>query len=283
MPTAARALAVDLDVVDEQRRLRRGAEPLERDLVDPRLGLPASHERRVDDHVEDLVDREHRAPVRLPLADVVGADRHLVAAAAQLAHVIDHPLVRLEVLEVARAEPVERDRAAARARTAHPRAPQRMRPRSSARSRARTADWTPSARRSSPSPCRAPRVRCRRPASAPTNDSSSGEVSTPPKSLMTARFGHRRPGQDVHPGAVAPAAVPAERLGSEVEPARRGLRAFARGLAGGAPRELLPVLAFAGEPQLEAGADGPPAGLVGGRQARVLDRRRARPGRAPSR
>src|SRR5580700_7601125 len=64
----ARAVAVELDVVDEDRLLGGGAEALERDLVDLWLGLAAPDERRVDDHVEDLVDGGHRAPVRLPLA-----------------------------------------------------------------------------------------------------------------------------------------------------------------------------------------------------------------------
>ena len=81
---------------------------LQRQLVDPRLGLAGPDECRVDDHVEDLIDRQLGAPALLPLPDVVRADRESVAALAQLAHVVDQVLVGMQMLEVALAEPGER-------------------------------------------------------------------------------------------------------------------------------------------------------------------------------
>src|SRR5258707_262145 len=92
--------------------LRRDSHALESDLVDPRLRFARADECRVHDHVEDLVDRELRAPELLPLTDVVGADRHPIPAAAELPHVLDHPLVRMQVVEIALSEPVELDRPA---------------------------------------------------------------------------------------------------------------------------------------------------------------------------
>ena len=62
-------------------RLGGQPEPLERQLVDRRVGLAHPDEGRVDDDLEELVDRQHRAPARLPLADVVGQQRHAQAAA----------------------------------------------------------------------------------------------------------------------------------------------------------------------------------------------------------
>ena len=79
-PELAGRVAVDLEVVDEQAVAALGQpEPLERQLVDLGIGLAHPDERRVDDQLEDLVDREHRAPQRLPLAHVVGEERHAVA------------------------------------------------------------------------------------------------------------------------------------------------------------------------------------------------------------
>ena len=107
--------AVDLDVIDEQRLRRVDAEPRQRQLVDLRLGLARPDERGVDDVIEDLVDREFGAPPVLPLAHVVRADCEPVAASAQLAHELDHRLVRVEVGEVALPEAVEADLTSERA------------------------------------------------------------------------------------------------------------------------------------------------------------------------
>ena len=81
-PQLAGGLDVRLDVVDEQALAgRRAAEALERELVDLGLRLAHADEGRVDDQLEDLVHRQHRAPQRLPLAHVVGQHRHPVARA----------------------------------------------------------------------------------------------------------------------------------------------------------------------------------------------------------
>src|ERR1044072_7780850 len=56
-PEGARALAVDVEVVEEDAFLRTQplAEALERQLVDLRLGLAHADEGGVDDQLEDLV------------------------------------------------------------------------------------------------------------------------------------------------------------------------------------------------------------------------------------
>ena len=111
----ARGGAVHLDVVDEQalgelevaERVRIVVtEALERKRVDLGLGLPHADEGRVDDQLEDLVDRQHRAPEGLPLAHVVGQQRHPHPAGLGRPHLGDHRLVRLERLEVDLLEPV---------------------------------------------------------------------------------------------------------------------------------------------------------------------------------
>ena len=85
---------------------------VERQLVDLAVGLAHADERRVDDRLEDLVDRQLRAPHRLPLADVVGQHRHPVARVAQLAPsasiIGSFGLQRLEVdlLEAVQRRPV---------------------------------------------------------------------------------------------------------------------------------------------------------------------------------
>jgi len=100
--------AVGLGVVDEQALGGGDAgEPLQGQLVDPRVGLAHPDEGRVDDRLEDLVDRQLRAPDRLPFADVVGQDRHPVAATRQLRHQRDHLPVRVEPVEVGLPEAVE--------------------------------------------------------------------------------------------------------------------------------------------------------------------------------
>ena len=100
---------VHLDVVDEKAvgRPDAVAQPLDRELVD--LGLRLSHadEPGIDDHLEDLINRDHRAPVRLPLAHVVGEQGHPVAARTRRAHHPDHRLVDVERLEVDVGEAVE--------------------------------------------------------------------------------------------------------------------------------------------------------------------------------
>ena len=84
------------------------AEPLERELVDRRVGLAQADERGVHHQLEELVDLgQLRAPERLPLADVVREQRRAQAAAAQLADELDHLPVRLEALEVELAQPGE--------------------------------------------------------------------------------------------------------------------------------------------------------------------------------
>ena len=50
---------------------------------------------------------QHRAPQRLPLAHVVGQQRHPPAAALELAHQLDHRLVRVQRVEVDLAEAVQ--------------------------------------------------------------------------------------------------------------------------------------------------------------------------------
>src|SRR6202789_105463 len=62
----AGGFAVQLHVVDEEARLRRQSETLEGDLVDLPFGLAVADIAGVDHHLEDLVDRQHRAPERLP-------------------------------------------------------------------------------------------------------------------------------------------------------------------------------------------------------------------------
>ena len=109
-PELLGCLAVHVRVVDERAVGGRDAvaQPLQRELVDPALRLAHPDERRVDHDLEDLVDvGELRPPVRLPLADVVREERETQASIAQLAHVSDHPLVRMEVGEVRLAQRVE--------------------------------------------------------------------------------------------------------------------------------------------------------------------------------
>ena len=82
MPAFSGAFAVDQHVVDEEAGLGGQADPVEGQRVDLRFGLAAADEAGVDDGLEDLVDRQHRAPQRLPLAHVVGQHRHPVAGPA---------------------------------------------------------------------------------------------------------------------------------------------------------------------------------------------------------
>jgi hypothetical protein len=113
-PERGRGLAVDPQVVDEHRRLGLHAEREERRLVDARVGLAHAELGGVNDDVEQLGDGDHRLPARRPLADVVGADRHRVAAAAERAHERQEPLVRCEPGEQDLAEALQRDLVAAR-------------------------------------------------------------------------------------------------------------------------------------------------------------------------
>jgi hypothetical protein len=100
------AAAVQLTSTSSTNRQRSG-EP-----VDRGVGLAQAHERGVDDDLEQLVDRQHRPPARLPFADVVRQHRQPVPAVAQLPEERDHRLVRPEVGEVALAERVHLDVAA---------------------------------------------------------------------------------------------------------------------------------------------------------------------------
>ena len=69
------------------------SEALQRQRVDRRIGLAQADETRVDDRLEELVDRPLRAPARLPLLDVVRQQREAVAGGAGVAQERDEPLV----------------------------------------------------------------------------------------------------------------------------------------------------------------------------------------------
>ncbi|GBD46201.1 hypothetical protein HRbin41_01023 [bacterium HR41] len=90
--------------------MRLHAERGERQLVDIALGLARTDARRVDDHLEQVVEPGHHGPpARLPLAHVVGEERGAHAVAAQRRDEVHHRRVRLEMREVHLAEAVERE------------------------------------------------------------------------------------------------------------------------------------------------------------------------------
>ena len=91
-PHLARRLEVDAEVVQQDRVACLDAQPLERELVEAPLRLPASHDRRLDDDVEVIQHLGEAAAARPRLAsahDVVGHQRRrevLVAARDGLDH-----------------------------------------------------------------------------------------------------------------------------------------------------------------------------------------------------
>src|SRR5947209_3088890 len=70
-PKVSGRVAVQLDVVDQERRPRVHLQALQRELIDLRLRLAEADERGVDHDLEDLIDGELGAPQLLPFADVV--------------------------------------------------------------------------------------------------------------------------------------------------------------------------------------------------------------------
>ena len=91
-------------------RLEPAAEALEREAIDLGLRLSHAHERRIHDHLEQLVDvGQLRPPQGLPLAHVVGQQGGAKAAPAQVANQVDHRLVAMQVVHKDAAEGLEID------------------------------------------------------------------------------------------------------------------------------------------------------------------------------
>ena len=100
----AGGLAVDVQVVEEDAAFRRGpAQPLERELEDRRVGHAGPRRRSTttskSSSISGSLERQSGSHSRTLF---VRGGAH--AAAAQLAHELDHPRVRLQALEVERAE-----------------------------------------------------------------------------------------------------------------------------------------------------------------------------------
>ena len=180
-----------LSSTNRHSRGSTAAEPLDRQLVDLGLGLAHPDPGRVDDQLEDLVDRQLRAPQLLPLAHVVGEDRHPVAAArAARASASSIGSFGVQRLEVDLPEPVQR-RAVAELRLEPPARSSRNSCSVSSPRSSRNSGYSPS--RSATRCMPRPSCSIEMPVSSwnAANASIRWFVSTPPKSLITARIAGR--------------------------------------------------------------------------------------------